>query len=69
MLSAALLALTVQVPRVAAATTPVDAFTLQIVGVLVAKLIVPVPLPPVAVSVAVPPDTRLGGLLETISAA
>ena len=67
LLSPALLALTVQVPVVIALTTPVKAFTLQIADVLVAKLTVPVPLPPIMVSVAVLPDTRLDVLLETVS--
>ena len=70
LLSAALVAVTMHMPTVVvAATTPVKAFTLQMVGVLLAKLIAPVPSPPLVVSVAVPPKTRLDGLLEIVSAA
>ena len=69
LLSAALLAVTVQVPNVVAVTRPVEVFTLQMASVLVANVTVPVPLPPIVVSVDVPPRARFDGLLTTISAA
>ena len=67
--SRALLAVTMQLPAVVVVSTPVEASTLQMDGVLLAKVTTPRPLPPVAASVPVPPETMLGGLLETISAA
>ena len=69
LLSLALLAVTMQIPVVTVFTMPAEGFTRQMVGVLLAKLTIPVPLPPLAVNVAVLPNTRLGGLLTTISVA
>jgi hypothetical protein len=45
-------ALTLQAPAISGVTTPVAVFTEQIVGVLVAKLTAPVPLPPLMAPLA-----------------